>query len=106
MQLKAFVKETIKNLVDAVQESGNELEREISITRPQDNKCIEFDIAITYEASSKKGIGIEVIKFIGGKVETEAKDLHSNRIKFGVYIDSETKDQREKMREEIRKLNY
>jgi hypothetical protein len=97
MELKQFVKNVLKDLVDAVEEARNESCRGMNLTSSQDNRTVEFDIAVTVEdsiASSGKA-GIKVFQIIegGGNMSKELKNSEVSRIKFGVSIDSFTKEE-------------
>jgi hypothetical protein len=97
MELKQFVKNALKDLVDAVEEARNESARDMNLTSSQDNRTVEFDIAVTVEdATNSSGkAGIKVFQIIegGGNISKELKNSEVSRIKFGVNIDSLTKEE-------------
>jgi hypothetical protein len=105
MELKQFVKNIINDLIGAVEETNQKSEREINLAKPQDNKTIEFDIAVTVDDSMSSGgkIGIDVLPFINGsgKTSKELRNTSESRIKFGIYISTATKATIKKQREEI-----
>jgi hypothetical protein len=79
------------------------------LAKPQDNKTIEFDIALTVDDSTATGgqIGVGIAQLFTGSGETtkERSKSEISRIKFGVYISTETKEQIEKQRQEIKARN-
>lgn len=103
MELKKFIKATIKDVVTALEESELELKREIHIAKSQDNKSIEFDLAVTTEKSENGEASVDVLKILGlgGKIGSESKNSSLDRIKFGAYVNSSTKEVVEKRRKEL-----
>ncbi len=105
MELKLFVKNALLELISAIEEVGKESEREVHLAKPQDNKCIMFDIAVTVENSIKgnvKGSTEGIIKVLGasiaGDVGGELRSGNVSRVSFGVYVDSETNQQKNERR--------
>src|SRR3989344_7010033 len=95
MELKEFVKNVLKDLVEAVEESRVGSARDMHLGSGKENRTVEFDIAVTVEdgtASSGKA-GIKVFQIIegGGEVSKEYKNSSVSRVKFGVEISSTTK---------------
>ena len=89
MDLKNFVKTSIIEISQAVQESAKELNEEIFLGTKADKRCIEFDVAVAVENNkSKKGkAGIRVLELgeLGGGIYKESKNSTVSRIQFGVY---------------------
>lgn len=103
MDLKIFTKTVLKDLVGAVEESSKELNREILIGKNEHNKSVEFDIAVTAEKSNNntEGLAIKVLSFGSEEV---SKQTVLNRIKFGLFVSSESFEQ-QKARREKEKFN-
>ncbi len=97
MELKEFVKNVLKDLVDAVEETRRESSRDMRLDSNKDTRTVEFDIAVTVEdATSSSGkAGIKVFQIIegGGDVSKEYKNSSVSRVKFGVYVDTLTKEE-------------
>lgn len=98
MELKQFVKNVLKDLVEAVEESRRESSRDLHLTSHKEtNQAIEFDIAVSAEDAIKTGgkAGVRVFQFIegGGDMSKEVKNSTVSRIKFGIYIDTLTKQE-------------
>lgn len=99
MELKEFVKSVLKDVVDAVEETTKESSREMYLVNNTGSRSIEFDIAVTVEGSDSRegGAGIKVFQLIegGGKISSETKNSTVSRIQFGVFVDTQTKTERE-----------
>lgn len=97
MELKQFVKNALKDLVEAVEEARKEACRDMNLTSSQSNRTVEFDIAVTVEdsTSAEGKAGIKVFQIIesGGALSKELKNAEVSRIKFGVNVESLTKDE-------------
>jgi len=97
MELKQFVKNALRDLVDAVEEARNESCRDMRLTVNNDSRTVEFDIAVTVEDIDTKAgkAGIKVFQIIegGGNISKELKNSEVSRIKFGVVVDSLTKEE-------------
>ena len=112
MDIKEFVKETLRQIVEGVREVQSEVEGKSQIAPLEDkHEKVEFDMAVTVdeEESSDKGGGLSVyyLKAGVGK-QTSASTSTVHRIKFSVGVDFESKDEKvrreEKSREKIRNL--
>jgi hypothetical protein len=97
MELKDFIKKVLSDLVASVEEVRMESNRDMHLTSTTENRTVEFDIAVTTEdatsASGKAGIKVFQIIEGGGNMQTENKNSSVSRIKFGVYIDTLTKEE-------------
>ncbi|MDP2909791.1 MAG: hypothetical protein Q8N69_01840, partial [bacterium] len=97
MELKEFVKSVLIDVVNAVEETRKESSRDMHLDGGKEQRTVEFDIAVTVEDSTagKGKAGIKVFQLIegGGEVSKEAKNSSESRIKFGVYIDTWTKEE-------------
>lgn len=95
MELKEFVKNVLKDLVDAVEDVRKDSTREMHLGSGKENRTVEFDIAVTVEdataSSGKAGIKVFQILEGGGDVSKEYKNSSVSRVKFGVDISSLTK---------------
>jgi hypothetical protein len=95
MELKEFVKNVLKDLVEAVEESRVGSARDMHLGSGKENRTVEFDIAVTVEdATASSGrAGIKVFQIIegGGDVSKEYKNSSVSRVKFGVEVSSITK---------------
>ncbi|MDO8662907.1 MAG: hypothetical protein Q7K98_06790 [Candidatus Omnitrophota bacterium] len=108
MELKEFVKKVLTDLVQGVEDARNNSVRDMKLY-DKENKTVEFDIAVTVEdIDTKSGkAGIRVLQFAeaGGDIAKEIKNSTVSRIKFGVYIRTETKEEEARNLEEIRDHN-
>jgi len=98
MELKAFVKSVLKDVVEAVDESSRDLPRTMHLAQTSIERTMEFDVAVTAEDSGKDslGLGVKVLHFVkaGGDTASEFKNSTVSRIKFGISIDTQTKHER------------
>ena len=108
MELKEFVKKVLTDLVQAVEEARSPSPRDMHLF-DKENKTVEFDIAVTVEDTDKASgkAGIRVLQFIetGGDVSKEIKNSTVSRVKFGVYIDTRTKEEDAQIRYQISEQN-
>lgn len=97
MKIKDFIKKVLTDLVESVEEVRRESHRDMHLTSTKENRTVEFDIAVTVEdATSASGkAGIKIFKVIegGGDMSKESKNSSVSRIKFGVHIDTMTKQE-------------
>lgn len=101
MQLKEFIEGTIEDIVGAVENISNKMNREMHIAKPDDNKSIEFDIAVTTETTAKGEAEIKVLSTIlNSNLGGEIKQGEASRIKFGVYVNSKNNEQIEQRNSE------
>ena len=109
MNLEEFVRDVLVSLDLAVEQARRTMNRDISFTANRENRTIEFDIAISAEETDSKSgkAGVRVLQFPegGGEISKENKNSTVSRIKFGIYIDSSTKQESEKNRREIEQMN-
>jgi hypothetical protein len=91
MELKEFVKSILKDVTEAVEESRGTLARDMYLDSNNNQRTVEFDIAVTVEDSTTGTgkAGIRVFQLIegGGEVSKEAKNSSVSRIQFGVHVD-------------------
>lgn len=94
MELKDFIKITLRELAEAIDESGVELKKKIMLTnttlrtkRMGNYGLIDFDLAVDVRESSKKGgsggLKISVVEAKLGK-DSETASSSTSRIKFTV----------------------
>ena len=108
MELKEFISKTITDIVRAVDEVSQNLHREVKVHNTKDSRSIEFDIAVSVEENKGKESGvtgeaegkIKVLSLgIAGNVKgdskskSETKINNVSRIKFGVDVDTLTKQE-------------
>lgn len=109
MELKDFVKNVLIQLDQAVDESRALTKRDIRFIGNTQNRAVEFDIAVTVESASEKGGGggIKVLELIKaeGKISSENKNSTVSRIKFGVQIDTNTKQENAEIAAQVRAHN-
>lgn len=109
MELKEFVKDVLVQLDQAVDEARATMSRDVSFVDTENQRVVEFDIAVTVESTSEKsgGGGIKVLELIKaeGKVSNENRNSSVSRIKFGVRIDSVTKAESARIAAEIKEHN-
>lgn len=108
MELKEFVQNVLTDLIDGVEEVRNSSQRDLRLSRNvQSNQTIEFDIALTVEEEKSNttegkltGKGNIKVASINGNVKSQSENsnntTHTSRIKFGVYVDERTNDEKEK----------
>jgi hypothetical protein len=109
MELKEFVKDVLIQLDQAVDEARASMSRDVSFVGTENQRVVEFDIAVTVESAAEKtgGGGIKVLELIKaeGKISSENKNSSVSRIKFGIRIDSVTKAESARLEAEIRDHN-
>lgn len=97
MELKEFIKEVLKDITEAVEESRTSSMRDMHLDNLKDQRTVEFDVAVTAEdmtsATGKAGIKVFSVIEGGGETTKEVKNSTASRIKFGVYIDRWTKNE-------------
>jgi len=112
MDVKEFVRETLRQIVEGVREAKNETAHKCQIA-PVGNQRgkVEFDIAVTVdeEKTKEKGAGVSVWALKAGAIGQSTVSTNTvHRIKFSVSIDFESKaeegQRNAKSREEVRKL--
>jgi hypothetical protein len=97
MELKDFIKTTLRELSEAIDESGVELKKKIMLTNTAlrvkshgDYGLIDFDLAVDVRESSKKGgsggFKISVVQAKLGK-DSETATSNTSRIQFTVEAD-------------------
>lgn len=97
MELKDFIKTTLKELSEAIDESGVELKKKIMLTNTTlrtkgsgNYGLIDFDLAVDVKESSKKGgsggLRISVVEARLGK-DSETSSSATSRIQFTVEAD-------------------
>lgn len=105
MELKQFVKSVLKDIVGAVEETRDESSRDMYLKSGKEERTIEFDIAVTVEdvisGSGKTGIKVFSVIEGGGEISKEAKNSSVSRIKFGVYVNTMTKEENAEYDREI-----
>lgn len=91
MNLKEFVQTALSEITSAVVDSSKSSNRTIYVTDSKDNRCVEFDVAVSVEESSETGgkAGIKVLGFLdgGAEITKNSKKSEVSRICFGVHID-------------------
>jgi predicted RNA-binding protein YlqC (UPF0109 family) len=103
MELKEFVKSVLRDVVDAVEEARTESARDMRmVSHKESSQTIEFDIAVTAEDTNRTSgkAGVHVLHLIegSGDISAETKSGNVSRIKFGVYIDTRTKNEMARLR--------
>lgn len=94
MELKEFIKTTLRELAEAIDESGVELKKKIALTNTAlrvkshgDYGLIDFDLAVDVRESTRSGKGgglkISVVEAKLGK-DNETASSSTSRIKFTV----------------------
>ena len=110
MDLKEFVKSVLMDVVNAVEETRKESSRDMHLDSGKEQRTVEFDIAVTVEdiTEGKGKAGIKVFQLIegGGEISKEAKNSSVSRIKFGVYVDTWTKEETIDRDRQFEQLNH
>lgn len=97
MELKEFIKTTLRELSEAIDESGVELQKKVTLTNTTlrakshgNYGLIDFDLAVDVKESHKTGAGgglrISVVEAKLGK-DKEAASSSTSRIQFTVEAD-------------------
>jgi len=97
MELKEFIKVTLRELSEAIDESGVELKKKVTLTNVQLRQkqmgnygLIDFDLAVDVKRSSKKGgdggLKISIVEAKLGK-SNETVLSNTSRIKFTIEAD-------------------
>lgn len=109
MELKEFVKEVLKEITEAVEETRAESARDMHLDDVKDQRTVEFDVAVAAEdvTSATGKAGIKVFSLIegGGEAAREVKNSTVSRIKFGVHVDRWTKQENAGFEAQNRRLN-
>ncbi len=84
MEIKEFVKNSIKEITEAAEELGNE-KHSFSIYSSGE-KGISFDLAVTLKKSADGKIGAEIFNVVGAKAEGNISHEAINRIKFVISL--------------------
>jgi hypothetical protein len=87
MELKAFIKQSLVEIINGVDEASSEVNREICFIH-RNSENVQFDIAVTVENSKGKEGGIKVASLFAGEAKTEAKNSTISRLSFQLYIPS------------------
>jgi len=103
MNLKEFTQQVIRDVTQAVEEVRSSSKRDMRLGANNDNRTIEFDIAVTVEEGTGKqgGANIQVLQLlkVGGDVSNELKNSTVSRVKFGVNIDEITREEEAALRQ-------
>ncbi|MBT3393540.1 MAG: hypothetical protein HN411_00305 [Waddliaceae bacterium] len=104
MNLQEFVKDVLVSLDKAVEEARAEMKRDVYFSMNKEQRTVEFDIAVSSEETDSKNgkAGIKVLQFAegGGSLSKENKNSTISRVKFGVGISYNTKDESIRQTEE------
>jgi hypothetical protein len=112
MDIKEFIKETLRQIVEGVKEVQSEVANKSKIAPiGNEREKVEFDIAVTVEEEKTKdkkaGLSVYCIK-AGAGGQTSASTSTEHRIKFSVGIDFESAEEKTskeaKSREKIQSL--
>ena len=97
MELKDFVKKVLVDLDGAVSEARGEMQRDVRFSDGKDQRTVEFDIAVSAEETGVADgkTGVRVLQFVeaGGSMSKENKNSTVSRVKFGIRIDSMTREE-------------
>lgn len=95
MELKAFVKQVLIDVIEGVEEVRSSSARDVEITGSTDSRSIEFDVAVTVEdkIEGKAQAGISVLSALkaNGDVSTGVRNETVSRIRFGVHVHQKSK---------------
>lgn len=105
MNIQEFVETAINDVQNAVEKCSKQHERDIHIAKKTDNSCIDFDLAVTVEESGNAKAAIKVLG-INTETITQLKNSIESRIKFSVYIPSQTNQERNTQRRAFEKLKH
>ena len=109
MNLEEFVKSVLVSLDKAIEKARKEMQRDVRFSDTKNHRTVEFDIAVSVEETDSKGgkAGIKVLRFVEGSggLSKENKNSTISRIKFGVVISPQTKEENTKQIAEIQTYN-
>ncbi len=109
MNLQEFVQEVLVQLDGAVDEATKVTSRDIRFSENDNNRTIEFDIAVSVEEWDKKegkaGIRVLELAETGGKISKENKNSNTSRIIFGLRVSPSTKLEMEESSAAVRRHN-
>ena len=102
MDLKSFITETLKQIIEGVQDaqkyiSDKKIPATIHPKRSKENiESVDFDVAVTSTESNSSGLsgGIKVASIfsIGGEGKNQLSEKNVSRIKFKVQIELPRQD--------------
>ena len=107
MELKEFIKKTLLDIVEAVNEVNEDSPYDVKLFGLDDKRTVEFDVAVSAEKNgiSAGTMGISVFSLkAGGKIEKETKDSKVSRIIFSVTVDSLSKNKKKQESKRIQKI--
>jgi hypothetical protein len=87
MELKAFIKQSLIEIISGVDEAASQVERDICFVH-RNSENVQFDIAVTVENSKGKEGGIKVASLLSGGMSSESKNSTISRLSFQLYIPS------------------
>lgn len=87
MELKTFIKQSLTEIINGVDEASAEVNREICFVHTN-SENVQFDIAVTIEDSKGKEGGIKVASLFTGGISSESKNSTISRLSFQLYIPS------------------
>jgi hypothetical protein len=97
MEIKEFVKKILNDLDSAVEEVNAETKRTVRFSATKDHRTVEFDVAVSVveQGETKGRAGIRVLEFVeaGGNMNASIKNATVSRVKFGVVISPQTKEE-------------
>jgi hypothetical protein len=103
MELEEFVKKVLIDLNSAVDEANDVTKRTVRFTENEKNLTIEFDIAVSAESKNattgKAGIKVWSIAEGGGSTGKESKNSIVSRVKFGLRVNPETREEEQARRQ-------
>jgi len=109
MNLKNFIEEVTSSILDATEHLSIKHDRDIKLHH-QDNKYIDFDVAVTVEDAENKstGGGIKIWKYVEAKgdLSSESKNSTTTRIRFSLFVNSQKREEQEKDRKQMQQRNY
>lgn len=97
MNLKEFTQKALTEIIEGVEATRSNSSRGLRLAQTDDNRTVEFDVAVSVETKSKAEgeAEIKVLAFVGagGKVGQETTNSTITRIKFGVNVDRLTREE-------------
>ena len=92
MELKDFISKAVSEIVTGIDDASSATKKKVSLySIGKDNqRHIEFDVAVTVEKKDGKGgkAGVRVLEFVevGGKKFSETANTTVSRVRFGVRV--------------------
>lgn len=97
MDISDFVRTVLVSVNSGVDAARQEMSRDVHFANNENNRTVEFDIAVSAEQKSDASgkAGVRVLQFAegGGSITKQKTNSTVSRIKFGVNVTHMTKEE-------------